>query len=46
MLSADSALEMISRIAVLSPHNMFVEKCISSYDLIKDDDRVSYQEKQ
>jgi len=41
MLSADSALEMISRIAVQSPHNMFVERCISSYDLIKDDDRAS-----
>ena len=41
MLTADSALQLISRIAVLSPHNMFVERCISSYDLIKDDDRAS-----
>ena len=36
MLSADSALEMISRIAVQSPHNMF-EKCalVDCYELIK-----------
>ena len=41
VLSASMGLTMISRIAVLSPHNMFVERCISCYDLIKDDDRSS-----
>ena len=38
-LVAHSGLEMLCHIASLSPHNMFVESCISSYDLIKDDDR-------
>ena len=41
MLSASMGLTMISRVAALSPHNMFVERCISCYDLIKDDDRSS-----
>ena len=40
-LVAHSGLEMLCRIASLSPHNMFVESCISSYDLIKDDDRLN-----
>ena len=32
---------MIRRVTALNPHNMFVERCISCYDLIKDDDRSS-----
>ena len=41
MLSASMGLTLISRVAALSPHNMFVERCISCYDLMKDDDRSS-----
>lgn len=41
MLSASMGLTIISRVAALSPHYMFVERCISCYDLIKDDDHSS-----
>lgn len=38
----DAGTTVLARL-VLSPHSMYIERCISAYDLIKSDDRSSLQ---
>lgn len=42
-LDAREFTTVLARLAVLSPHSMYIERCISAYDLIKSDDRSSLQ---
>lgn len=42
-LDAGEFTTVLARLVALSPHNMYVERCISAYDLIKSDDRSSLQ---
>ena len=43
MEGTEEILTVYSRLVALSPHNMFVERCISVYDLMKTEDRSSLQ---
>ena len=42
-LDAGEFTTVLARLVGLSPHNMYIECCISAYDLIKSDDRSSLQ---
>lgn len=39
----DAGTTVLARLVVLSPHSMYIERCISAYYLIKSDDRSSLQ---
>ena len=41
VLNVEQLLVVIARLVALSPHNMYVEQCISAYDMIKSEDRSS-----
>ncbi len=43
ILSSPNVVVLLARILAASPHNMYVERAISAYDLLKTDDRSSLQ---